>query len=181
MSTKTETLHDMSTKTETLHGMSTKTETLHGTCTKQKHCMACPLNRNTAWHRHQTETLHGQFDMAHAWSSSIYSIFCTVTFCLQKCIKTFFREGSWKRKLQEIYFITSPSVPRMYALFFHRLSILERATDHKCIKECSYSKRNVGRIKCNGPVIFSQRGGISSNTCVFPPGPPPPPYEGSEP
>ncbi len=33
----------------------------------------------------------------------------------------------------------------MYALFFHRLSILERATDHKCIKECSHSKRNVGR------------------------------------
>ena len=62
--------------------------------------------------------------------------------------------------------------------FFHRLSILERATDHKCIKECSYSKRNVGRIKCNGPVNFSQRGGISSNTCVFPPSPPPPPPSG---
>ena len=24
--------------------------------------------------------------------------------------------------------------------FFHRLSILERATDHKCINDCSYSK-----------------------------------------
>ncbi len=35
-------------------------------------------------------------------------------------------------------------VPRMYALFFHRLSILERATDHKCIKECSYSKKKCG-------------------------------------
>ncbi len=36
------------------------------------------------------------------------------------------------------------NVPRMYALFFHRLSILERATDHKCIKECSYSKKKCG-------------------------------------
>jgi hypothetical protein len=36
------------------------------------------------------------------------------------------------------------SVPRMYALFFHRLSILERATDHKCIEDCSYSKKKCG-------------------------------------
>jgi hypothetical protein len=35
-------------------------------------------------------------------------------------------------------------VPRMYALFFHRLSILERATDHKCINDCSYSKKECG-------------------------------------
>ncbi len=42
------------------------------------------------------------------------------------------------------------SVPRMYALIctlFHRLSILERARDHKCNGDCSYSKRNVGRIQ----------------------------------
>ncbi len=47
--------------------------------------------------------------------------------------------------------VSTVIVPRMYALFFHRLSILERATDHKCIEECSYSKRNMGRIKCSGP------------------------------
>ena len=45
--------------------------------------------------------------------------------------------------LAEAKFRTSniTSVPRMYALFFHRLSILERATDHKCIKECSYLQK----------------------------------------
>jgi hypothetical protein len=35
-------------------------------------------------------------------------------------------------------------VPRMYALFFHQLSILERATDHECINNCSYSKKKCG-------------------------------------
>jgi hypothetical protein len=35
--------------------------------------------------------------------------------------------------------------------------MLERATDHKCIKEGSYSKRNVDMIKCNGPVNFFLR------------------------
>ncbi len=34
-------------------------------------------------------------------------------------------------------------VPRMNALFFHRLSILERVTDHKCINDCSYSKKEI--------------------------------------
>ncbi len=64
-------------------------------------------------------------------------------------------------------------MPRKYALFFHRLSILERATDHKCINNCN--EMWVG-FKCNGLVIFSQRGGTSKhNTCVFPPSPPPPP------
>ncbi len=36
-----------------------------------------------------------------------------------------------------------PPVPRMYALFFHRLSILERATDHKCTKECSIKSKEM--------------------------------------
>ena len=45
----------------------------------------------------------------------------------------------------------SGTVLRMYALFFHRLSILERATDHKCIEECSYSKR-ISRIYKNSVV-----------------------------
>jgi hypothetical protein len=31
----------------------------------------------------------------------------------------------------------SHTVPRMYALFFHRLSIYERATDHKYIKDAA--------------------------------------------
>jgi hypothetical protein len=43
-------------------------------------------------------------------------------------------------KTRQVYDI----VPRMYALFFHRLSILERDTDHKCIEECSYSKKEYG-------------------------------------
>ncbi len=42
------------------------------------------------------------------------------------------------------YHIRTVSVPRMYALFFHRLSILERATDHECINDCSYSKKKCG-------------------------------------
>jgi hypothetical protein len=45
----------------------------------------------------------------------------------------------------------------MYALFFHRLSILERATDHECINNCSYSKRNVGRIPVQQPCEFFLR------------------------
>ena len=48
------------------------------------------------------------------------------------------------------------SVPRKYALFFHRLSILERATDHKWVG-----------FKCNGPVnFFSERRYFKYNTCV---------------
>ncbi len=61
------------------------------------------------------------------------------------------------------------TVPRKYALFFRRLSILERATDHECINNCNHPKKKemwVG-FKCNGLVIFSQRGGTSKyNTCV---------------
>ncbi len=45
-------------------------------------------------------------------------------------------------------------VPRKCALFFHRLSILERATDHECINNGSYSKRNVGRILVQRPCEF---------------------------
>ncbi len=79
--------------------------------------------------------------------------------------------------------ITTPPdilVPRMYALFFHRLSILERATDHKCIKECSYSKRNVGRIKCNGPVNFLSERRYFKQHMRFP-AQPPPPHQASSP
>jgi hypothetical protein len=66
------------------------------------------------------------------------------------------------------------TVPRKYALFFHRLSILERATDHKCIYNCNHPKEMWVGFKCNGLVIFSQTGGASKyNTCVFPPPPPP--------
>jgi hypothetical protein len=63
----------------------------------------------------------------------------------------------------------------MYALFFHRLSILERATDHKCFNDCSYSEKEMW-VGSNVTAlwIFSQRGDISSNTCIFPPSPPPP-------
>ncbi len=55
--------------------------------------------------------------------------------------------GSGTEAVVSLTFLTIKiygSVPRMYALFFHRLSILERATDHKCVKECSYSKKKCG-------------------------------------
>jgi hypothetical protein len=56
----------------------------------------------------------------------------------------------------------------MYALFFHRLSILERATDHKCINNCSYSKEVWVGFKCNGPVnFFSERRYFKPPTGVF--------------
>jgi hypothetical protein len=65
-------------------------------------------------------------------------------------------------------------VPRKYALFFHRLSILERATDHKCINNCNRPKEMWVGFKCNGLIIFSQRGGASKyNTCVSRLPPPP--------
>jgi hypothetical protein len=66
-------------------------------------------------------------------------------------------------------------VPRKYALFFHRLSILERATDHGCIKNCNHPKEMWVGLKCNGLVIFSQRGGIFKILHMrFPLSPPPP-------
>jgi hypothetical protein len=50
------------------------------------------------------------------------------------------------------------SVPCKYALFFHRLSILERATDHGCIIIAAAQKRNVGRIQVQRPCeFFSER------------------------
>jgi hypothetical protein len=60
--------------------------------------------------------------------------------------------------------------------FFHQLSILERATDHECINNRSYSKRNVGGIQVQRSCEFSQRGGISNTTQAFyrPAFPPPP-------
>ncbi len=68
------------------------------------------------------------------------------------------------------------SVPRKCALFFHRLSILERATDHECINNCSYPKEIWVGFKCNGPVnFFSERRYFKYNTCNFPPCLPPPP------
>jgi hypothetical protein len=119
-----------------------QTETVHGMPIKQKLCMACPpnrniawqvyivqcpLNRNTAWHRHQTETLHG-----HGSCLEFFWIF-NLMYCnllSKKCLKTFFREGSWKRKLQEIYFITSPrnitfqtvntEISRTFQIFFKK-------------------------------------------------------------
>ena len=48
-------------------------------------------------------------------------------------------------------------VPRKCALFFQRLSILERATDHECINNHSFSKRNVGRIQVQRPCEFFLR------------------------
>jgi hypothetical protein len=65
--------------------------------------------------------------------------------------------------------------------FFHRLSILERATNHKCNNNCNRPKEIWVGFKCNGLVILSQRrgGSKSHNTCVPPPPPPSPPLLGS--
>ncbi len=54
-------------------------------------------------------------------------------------------------------------VPRKYALFFHRLSILERATDQECINNCNHPKEMWVGLKCNGLIIFSQKGGTSKH------------------
>ncbi len=76
------------------------------------------------------------------------------------------------------------SVPRMSALFFHRLSICERATDHKYIKGCSHLGKKRGQVKCNGPVnFFPGEEVFSSHTCFSRPQwfyrPPPPPRQAS--
>ncbi len=63
----------------------------------------------------------------------------------------------------------------MYALFIIDCQSLRELRITSVQKDAALKQRNVGRIKCNGPVNFSQRGGVSSNTCVFPPCPPPPP------
>ncbi len=63
---------------------------------------------------------------------------------------------------------------------FHQLSILERATDHKCNYNCNRPREMWVGFKCNGLIVFSQRGGASKvyNTCVsrLPPPSPPPTY-----
>jgi hypothetical protein len=59
---------------------------------------------------------------------------------------------------------------------FHRLSILERVTDHKCNNNCNRPKEMWVGFKCNGLIVFSQRGGASKYTThafpAFPPSPP---------
>jgi hypothetical protein len=60
---------------------------------------------------------------------------------------------------------------------FHRLSILERATDHECNNNCNRPIEMWVGFKCNGLIVFSQTGGASKvyNTCAaFPPIPLPP-------
>jgi hypothetical protein len=62
---------------------------------------------------------------------------------------------------------------------FHRLSILERATDHKCNNNCNRPNEMWVGFKYNGLIVFSQRGDASKvyNTCIpaFPLSPSPPP------
>jgi hypothetical protein len=59
---------------------------------------------------------------------------------------------------------------------FHRLSILERATDHECVNNCNRPKEMWVGFKCNGHIIFSHRRGASKIQHMrFPPSPPPPP------
>ncbi len=63
---------------------------------------------------------------------------------------------------------------------FHRLSILERATDHKCNNNCNRPKEMWVGFKCNGLIVFLREEVLQKvyNTCVsrLPlPLPPPPP------
>jgi hypothetical protein len=58
------------------------------------------------------------------------------------------------------------SVPRKYALFFRRLSILERAMDRECINICSHPKEMWVGFKCNSLIFFSERRCSKYNTCV---------------
>jgi hypothetical protein len=52
---------------------------------------------------------------------------------------------------------------------FHRLPILDRTTDHKCNNNCNRPIEIWVGFKCNGLIVFSQRGGASKvyNTCVI--------------
>jgi hypothetical protein len=60
--------------------------------------------------------------------------------------------------------------------FFHQLSILERAMDHKCNNNCNCPEEMCVGFKCNGLIVFSQRGGNSKSLQHMrsPPTPPPP-------
>ncbi len=74
---------------------------------------------------------------------------------------------SWKRNLWNTCRVWNTLACRASMHSFHRLSILERATDHKCINNCNRPKEIWVGLKCNGPIIFSQRGVASKyNTCV---------------
>ncbi len=66
-------------------------------------------------------------------------------------------------------------MPRKYALFFHQLSILERATDHECINNCNHPKEMWVGFKFNGLIIFLREEVLQNTTHAFPPSPTPPP------
>jgi hypothetical protein len=78
----------------------------------------------------------------------------------------------------ELFSLSLLCVCRASMHSFHRLSILERATDHKCNNNCSRPKEMWVGFKCNGLIVFSQRGGASKYTThafpAFPPSSPPP-------
>jgi hypothetical protein len=61
-------------------------------------------------------------------------------------------------------------VPRKYALFFHRLSILERATDHGCINNCNHPKTHEFPAL---PPLPPPAGFTSSHLLSLAPPPPP--------
>ncbi len=67
--------------------------------------------------------------------------------------------------------LSSTCLCRASVHFFHRLSILERATDHECNINCNRLENVCVRFKCNGLIVFSQRGGYSKvcNICCPPP------------
>jgi hypothetical protein len=87
------------------------------------------------------------YDGEKAWSSINHSIFSA-------CKPL---EGGRGGGAGDLRLWSRVPVPRKYVLFFHRLSILERATDHGCINNCSYPKRNVGRIQVQWPCEFFLR------------------------
>jgi hypothetical protein len=58
---------------------------------------------------------------------------------------------------------------------FHRLSILERATDHECNNNCNRPSDMWVGFKCNGLIIFLREEVLQKYTThVFPPSPPSP-------
>jgi hypothetical protein len=80
-------------------------------------------------------------------SKAVYKMYLTkisTKFLILNTNPQYLYVGSCKKKFGSGKQKTFP-VPRMYALFFHRLSIYERATDHKYIKGCSHLRKKRGQ------------------------------------
>ena len=81
-----------------------------------------------------------------------------------------------KKEIVISFFIItmSASVPRMYALFFIDCQSLRELRITSVLMIAAIQKRNVGRIRCNGPVNFFSERRYFKQHMRFPALPPPP-------